>query len=157
MINIIIGGSLSGKTTFVRKRLGGKFKECKLEGVPISRAGRVCAVGFYSKKIRTCGLDQMGRNYPQIWGRLFDFICVHYHNFDTIYIEGNAAADKKFIDGLEGFKIKITLLDPHWKVVADRCKALNIKYGKSILMLSYRRAFKIYEGYKGVHDHEIIG
>ncbi len=42
------------------------------------------------------------------------------------------------------------------KQIQERVKKHQINYGKSIIALSYRRAFKVFHFYKGVFAHEII-
>lgn len=157
MIHIILGGSLSGKTTYVKNKYLSPVPGIKkLEGIPVTvgKQGEL-AVGWYNRDIRTVGVDQMGRDYKKIHERLMDLICVYAHTHDIV-MEGNAVADPRFLTGLKGFPVKLTLIWPDAKTISMRYKKLGLNYGRSIVAMSYKRALKSYEQFKEVFPSEII-
>lgn len=158
MIHLVIGGCCAGKTTFVKKHFLGSasgFREDRIGGVPLSISPFYCAVGHYDKPTRTLGVDQMGWNTKQVQGKLLDFMGSHAVLFSELVMEGNVITDVRFIDQIKT-PIKLWFINPPSNVVAHRLKALKIKYGPSIITLSYRRAFAVWERYRREVPCELI-
>lgn len=160
MIHIVIGGSLAGKTTFVRKRfLKGKLALGRLDNIPVTLAPKLTlAAGNYLATTRTCGVDQLGRNYSFIHEQLGHLVASYGLEYRHIVFEGNACADMEFMERMKnsGHPVKLYLVTATAKQIQERAKAHNINYGQSIIAMSYRRAMKTFQAYKGVFEHEVV-
>ncbi len=163
MINIVIGGSHSGKTTFVRKTWLNDpdgFKETKLAGVSVSIGDYACAIGHYGKPTRTCGVDQMGRDYDDVRWRVLEFLGQYGQDqFQQIAMEGNALMTRDFMDSLKKLwkkEVKLWLMNPSGVEVQRRLKETGVNYGSSIISLSYRRAYKVWSDYKEVFANAVV-
>lgn len=163
MINIVIGGSHSGKTTFVKTKFLAwqPWEEEKIDGVPVTLSGnrQVCVVGHYLKPTRTQGVDQMGRDYEKIRWKVLHFLTFQVSCFRTIALEGNALMSPVFMDAVRAAwprQTKLWLMNPPVDVIQKRLKSTGVQYGRSIIAMSYRRAFKIFQTYREVFEHEII-
>lgn len=162
MIHIVMGGSFSGKTTFVKNTWldkGDGFVHDELMGVPLSVVDYGCAIGHYDKPIRTRGVDQMGRNYSSVRWTLTKFLAQYQDDFGFVAMEGNALMDRDFMETLRKLyrnKVKIYLMNTKVEEIRRRTKEADVNYGDSIMGLSYKRAFKIYDEYKGVFAHEVV-
>lgn len=157
MIHIVMGGALSGKTTYVRKKyLNGDFEVNRIEGIPYSQRGNTFVIGDYSKETRTCGVDQLGRSGQVAHTKVLAFL----ENFGknrryTAVAEGTILHRDVFFEQLIGQPVKLIYLHPSIAVIAQRAKELNIKW-LDILTMSHKVAAKMFLKWKKEFDYEII-
>lgn len=169
MIHVVIGGSHSGKTTFVKQKFFSAFGpmqpyENKMWEVPVTinplYGNTAIAIGHYLRPLRTCGVDQMGREYETVRWKVLRFLSLHGPDqFHHIAMEGNALMTRDFMDALKNCwlkDVKLWLMNPPGLEVQRRLEVTKVNYGTSIIALSYRRAFKIWADYKEVFAHEVV-
>jgi hypothetical protein len=162
MIHLVIGGTLSGKTTFVKNHFLSPMDNCQTvkttTKIPLTYNNGTIAIGDYLKDIRTCGLDQMGRRYEDIADRLLAYIKSSYWQGCDLVMEGNALCNNRLLHGiaLAGHPVKLWLITASAKQIEERYKAHKLKYGRAIVLLSYQRAFKTWSRWKGEFEHEMV-
>lgn len=160
MIHLVIGGTYSGKSTFVKKQFlprGGA--QCIFRGVPITSHGPLCAIGHYNEEIRTMGVDQMGRDYKRVREKIKIFLDgVYNHCYFHVAMEGNALMDRPFMENLRhaGYDVKLWLMNPSAKEIEKRLKENKCKYGRSIIAMTYKRAWSVWNEYGKVFIHEVV-
>lgn len=165
MIHTVIGGSLSGKTTYVRERFVEPYPDRRKDRIgyvplticqPKLEPRPIGVIGHYDRAVRTCGVDQMGRLQSVIHDRILTFLGDHAHQFSDIVMEGNAITTRLFMERMKGYPVTLHLIYPNPGEVAERYKKLKINYGKAIIAMSYRRAFTVWNEYKEVWPHVLI-
>lgn len=157
-IDVILGGCLAGKSTYVKKTYLGYGFELKIwDDVPVSVGPHAAAVGDYGRSLRGSGFDQVAHRKGAI-DRVVDMLFDFRNRTPTWAVEGHALQSKTFMEGIKGIygakNIRLILLNPSVEEVRRRATLHRVKWNDLVLS-SYRSAFKVWSQYKGEFEHEI--
>jgi len=162
VIHIIIGGALSGKTTYVYKKfIEGNYSIVKhLEDVPCTlpynHIKKTIVIGDYLRKIRCCGVDQLGRDAKRVHEKVLNVIGVYGYKEDTLVVaEGTLLHRDAFMRNLVGAPLKLFYLAQPGEVIQERVKALKIKW-TGIVTMTHRQARDCFMKWNKEFEYEII-
>ncbi len=147
MINIIIGSSGSGKTTFVKKTfITETCENFKEEEIKLCRSGKNLLFGHYNIEKRTEGTDTMSYSIiEKIIKKLKELI--GENKYGEIVLEGDRINNLKFFKSLEQFKedIKVYLFDCSIDTSLKRLRKADSKIGLSFLKMTKTKSLNNFE------------